>query len=435
MAERLAKEPKPSFVIVITVSASLDVADIYVIHLADDRLAAVLKRLREETAKGTSSTQLNRKYINFSLRDKERVGISGHEIRESLQNACGTNVDSYVERKRTALHNLGYDEKRYVAHVTFRATSQKELVELFLGVRKDHPVDRFETIENRFGIGLQDVAPQEALISVNPNPVDHGKLLIKGVDDQPPAVFDIEFYALPKFLLDNDEKLVHLKSHLFRLDLKITKEGTTPRFHFDTRHQSASCEEWWNYWRALQVLHSNSGFIEIRRDSKSTFARYQIRTAETVSEHDYRSNLAICLKLIDLFKQCGLGTPPLFDWNALGEDLDNIDLLRELVLGMAPTFRCNAELDHQSLLNQFHEGRTIVSNRFYMGEKIIAYYAIAEVKVKVEERITIEFHNMKFGAARILEPNQADFDDFIDGARAAEGMRLRFNIQSELSVD
>ena len=65
-AERLAKEPKPAFVYVFKVNKNLGFVEAYLVHMLDDNLATILKRLRREHAKGPKETaKINKKYITF----------------------------------------------------------------------------------------------------------------------------------------------------------------------------------------------------------------------------------------------------------------------------------------------------------------------------------------------------------------------------------
>ena len=52
-AERLSKEPKPTFVYVFKVDEKGEFVDAYLIHILDNPLAEILKRLRKEHRDGT----------------------------------------------------------------------------------------------------------------------------------------------------------------------------------------------------------------------------------------------------------------------------------------------------------------------------------------------------------------------------------------------
>jgi hypothetical protein len=93
-AERLAKEPKPAFVYVLKVNGNLEFAEAYLVPMLDDNLAAILKRLRREHAKGPEATaKINKKYIAFrASRSGQRLPVSGDALRNALRISCGPSI-------------------------------------------------------------------------------------------------------------------------------------------------------------------------------------------------------------------------------------------------------------------------------------------------------------------------------------------------------
>jgi hypothetical protein len=85
-AERLAKEPKPAFVYVLKVNKKLDFIAAYLVHVLDDNLAAILKRLRKEQAKGAKAiAAINKKQISFrASRSGQSLPLTGEALREAL---------------------------------------------------------------------------------------------------------------------------------------------------------------------------------------------------------------------------------------------------------------------------------------------------------------------------------------------------------------
>jgi hypothetical protein len=65
MAERLAKEPKPSFIVVLEVDREKQFTDAYLVHVAGNRLEAILKRLRAEQKEDPDGA-LHKKHISFT---------------------------------------------------------------------------------------------------------------------------------------------------------------------------------------------------------------------------------------------------------------------------------------------------------------------------------------------------------------------------------
>jgi hypothetical protein len=120
-AERLAKEPKPAFVYVFKVGKDLNIASAHLVHMLDENLTRVLKRLRHEEATGTSPSRINRKYMWFQVsRCAQTIAPTGEAFRSAVLEYCGPDLDAYIEKKRKQLANLGFESGRYQATTTFK---------------------------------------------------------------------------------------------------------------------------------------------------------------------------------------------------------------------------------------------------------------------------------------------------------------------------
>ena len=76
MAERLAIEAIPTFICIFKVRRNLQFADAYLIHIGDDRLASILKRLRRAQA-DMDRVPLDKQFISFTPREEERIDVTG----------------------------------------------------------------------------------------------------------------------------------------------------------------------------------------------------------------------------------------------------------------------------------------------------------------------------------------------------------------------
>jgi hypothetical protein len=126
-AERLARETKPSFVAVLRIDDKSDFVDMYLVHVSGELLAKILKRLREEQAKG--STHLNQKTITFLISIGLKVDLTPHTLREALSSAIGHDMHAYSVCKDRQLKELGYDTSRFEGNVTFGPLKFEQLVD------------------------------------------------------------------------------------------------------------------------------------------------------------------------------------------------------------------------------------------------------------------------------------------------------------------
>ena len=64
-AEYLVREFKPTFIVVVRLDKNGDMSHIYMVHIYDNIISAILKKLRERHAK--KSFNIGRDFISFSL--------------------------------------------------------------------------------------------------------------------------------------------------------------------------------------------------------------------------------------------------------------------------------------------------------------------------------------------------------------------------------
>ena len=116
-AERLAKEPGPSFVLVLTAERGSEgddpkLVECHLIHMVDDNLKRVLKRLRE-TAADPQAKSLAEQTISYSPKlAGQQLPPKGQALRDALIRACGADSLPYFARKDEQLKTLGYESGR-----------------------------------------------------------------------------------------------------------------------------------------------------------------------------------------------------------------------------------------------------------------------------------------------------------------------------------
>ena len=220
-AEWLAREPKPSFVYILKVNRYLEFVDAFIIHILDDNLSKILKRLRREQARGHGA--INRMFISYSPSAAgNRVSITGATLRAALSDCCGATMDTYIDRKARQLQELGFEPRRYEFKVTFDVGSEQELVDGFLGLRK-FDVVRAEHYETRFGIRLpQELSDGAEVVSfrIAPAPIGKCRIVVSPGDLAPSSVFDGEVFA-PAIARKRPELLQFLiKSKFLTISIK-----------------------------------------------------------------------------------------------------------------------------------------------------------------------------------------------------------------------
>lgn len=258
-AERLAKDPGPSFVLVLTAEASkVDglplLVDCHLIHMLDKNLERILKRLRASMV-GPKNISLSEQKITFSPDAVgEQLASSGKVIRAALGRICGTDAHDYIARKGEQLKNLGYAAGRYQLQTTIAAANMDEFVEMMLGLRPASIVN-LATHDIRFGLPVPvEHFPPSAKIEAKfePYPVTTCTIRIRGTDLTPPSQFYGEVY-MPLVRVPAEHFRVLIKTQFLTIDSGTS--GTNLTTHGDMLTiASLSLDDWWHHLRLMELL-------------------------------------------------------------------------------------------------------------------------------------------------------------------------------------
>jgi len=170
--QRLATTPLPAFFLVMEVSATNKPQRAFLVHVGEEWIARVLKRLRQ--TKPSERGKLNRRSLALSVNDEHALpGLDGTALSAAIREATGTNAYDYFSAKRRWIETVGYEEGRFQVTFTFGVTERDELYDMMadfaIGERKQLPIASYRAREVRFGIAadIRNVKnPQEAFLEL-----------------------------------------------------------------------------------------------------------------------------------------------------------------------------------------------------------------------------------------------------------------------------
>jgi hypothetical protein len=255
MAERLAKDSGPSFVVGIRLNEALQVVALHVLPMLDDRLAAVLKRLRKTSLK--RSGRLSKKTITFPLMPDTLVEFSGREMKCALMNHVGPDFYAYILRKQAQLKKLGYEERPFTGTFTLAPELQNEFEKMFLGHKGRVEVGAMKITHTRFGLSEVTAGPEPAVLSVEAHPFDACTVTFRSQAGSP-LVFDGDLYLMPRRF--GQKMRVALK--LFDL-VRAAESPDQLSLSFDLSNKTAAPQEWLKFWSAMKALQQTETAIEL----------------------------------------------------------------------------------------------------------------------------------------------------------------------------
>lgn len=177
VAERLTKDTRPAIICVFRIGADDTIKSMAIIHLLDDQLASILKRMRRASTRGR--VQPHKNSISIKVPNASWVEASKTELARTLMALPGAGMADYAKEKIRQLDELGFDQARFTMHFSVTTRSEDDLVEKFLGL-SPLSADNVNLFENRFSIPLPvEDASGPGTLHFEPHHSLHGTLELK----------------------------------------------------------------------------------------------------------------------------------------------------------------------------------------------------------------------------------------------------------------
>ncbi|KAE8759633.1 hypothetical protein FSO04_12055 [Paraburkholderia madseniana] len=422
MAERLGIEAIPSFICVFRVNRDRQFTDAFVIHVADDRLAAILKKLREAQA-DMDGVPLNKKFISFTPRGTERIDLTGIALREAFIHHIGPDFHSYIDKKREQRETLGFEGKPFQMSVVFENLSASELLDAFLGLTREVPVSSLEVVETRFEIPLPEGEPTTAKITIKPQPFDTCSITIRHGKRGWPAVFAGEIFNTPKV---GSRQRSLIRSELFMIVVdRSTESGGKLRFEFSIEGKNCTASKWADYWRMLSAFRSGEGVVEIKPESMPVPLEFDI-TIDEKSEMEGQIEPDQCVRVLEclsnIIRHAGARPEPTFEYPEIFEQADRILALSAMMDAQTPIVTVHDP--SADALDGIPIGPCILATTFPVGSTVFVFYATAFVETDAGDggRPTVLFRDFQPKRLRIIEAGEKSRELFVENAQRLEGV-------------
>ena len=162
--ELACKDPFPWFFAVVIVDESNEERDLFLVHLDEELIARVLKRLREATVNGADGDELNQKELTIRWEDVHRLPVrDSAAFKERVLAEIG-DVASYAKRKEGIRERVGYERGGFRAVAEFGdGIDHQALADAMIGLRGSVTARLITVRDERFSmpIEVQRVGPTE----------------------------------------------------------------------------------------------------------------------------------------------------------------------------------------------------------------------------------------------------------------------------------
>jgi hypothetical protein len=423
-AERLAKEPKPACVYVFKVNKNLEFVEASLIHILDDNLAAILKTLRREHAKGPEAeAKINKKYITFRVsRSGQSLSPTGDALRDALQIACGSDAASYMEKKRNQLEHLGFELRPFRAEAKLTVEGHEAFVEMFLGLRSAEIVE-WKGSETRFGISLplNDHRNSKGTLHIQPNPADQCVIAIRERPLSPPVLFEGEIFAPAIPNLSRDQLKFLVKSRLFRFLIDHKKL----QFETDqaaTQTASLKIEEWINFFKALIVFSGGTATVTINPKKNFVPITVPLETKPSFDPAEFVYLVQAFESAQKLVNLAGAIAPKVKLWD-ISERANHIIGLSELFSGTTGTSPIKFEVAWPDGVPLPEKLTIIFASYVPLADVTLVYYGIADMRPEAQaETVLWKSVTMEPREIAALNSFPAGYQEFVDRAKAKENL-------------
>lgn len=232
---KLMEAHMPTFIVLMKFNGKDEVQDIYLVHIGEDIIGKILKRVRECDLNGK---ELNESTISIKFNEENRLKTNtGLELKKQIQTFIPNGMSDYIKSKDKMIKSVGFNDGAISMSLEFPTDiSEDDLINMSMGLKKSLPVKISNITLERFDIKLPHNILEltnsiEITISILNESTQKAKLIVKKTKNSP-VLFECDFDVyIDKFQLV-DNKRMTLKNDF--LTLRLDFEKATHRLEFDS---------------------------------------------------------------------------------------------------------------------------------------------------------------------------------------------------------
>jgi hypothetical protein len=425
-ADKLARSPLPSFIIVVKINHALQQSGMYGFHMLDGNLSKILKRLRQATAK--NSLNINKEEIEFNLNNAAKIAPNGFALRDYILNCCGENLDAYIKAKSDQIANLGFPERRISMSFRLKEASRDAVNEVFLGLR-DAEVTKFETKEIRFGVKLPVSFEKTARITVTPQPVAKCKVSLRSRKYSIPIRIEADIFVPP--FQAKDSFVCRISNDY--IDIIMANESLELKNKFDDNVPMPVEDMLW-ILKIQDIFYGEEGFVEVSVGGKK-FREGSINTRPDSKAQEYWAHqVYVANALRNIFQTASIRDLKVSRSDILATELD-ILLLNDLIVNEkgVKLNRLQIVPQNDQALEPQYDG--VFIRRIELGSKAVAFYFAVTVCIEtVDNAVILEFVDLSLRDISEIDENEISYKEYCDEAKRVMGLDLVLMMNYEFTT-
>lgn len=219
---RLITAQMPAFFVFIEFDKKEMAQRAYVVHVDNELISNVLKRLHE-IEQSERDNNFNKRTMTIHYNDNNLLEMSnGNSLKAQFLHHIGTDVSEYIANKKSHLESTGYENG--LAQITFTTEGEenfKSLIDVSLGVKNEVEISELKNMDMRFGIlsnnptlGYND----GKLTMPNLKPTREGNIRFKEDRLSIGLSFECKFYISPFYrMIPNELNKLRVAGKFFDL--------------------------------------------------------------------------------------------------------------------------------------------------------------------------------------------------------------------------
>lgn len=240
----------PCFIVLMVFNGE-ELSEVLVRHFWSDDIERILKKARE--AHRDKTPNLHKIHLEFSMNGFPDVQGDLVETIFSTVSEFGTN---YGKEKKSIRDNVGYDDIRALAQLTFQSeVTVEDIVNLELGTISNLPLASFDLLDQRFNISTSMVNQPTAgsTISVEPKPTNGVVRLVQGT-----KALELEANLYSSSVIKADDPAFRMRVQTALMDFTLSpNSGNSTTTELKLEHKTL----WDNYVFAELANWSEIGHI------------------------------------------------------------------------------------------------------------------------------------------------------------------------------
>ncbi|OES29618.1 hypothetical protein [Alteromonas macleodii] len=291
---RLITAQMPAFFVFIEFDEKEMAQNAFVVHVDNELILKVLKRLHE-IEQSDKDNNFNKRKMTIHYDDSNLLEQSnGDSLKNYFLRHIGDDVSKYIMNKKSHLESTGYEDG--FAQITFTTEGEqnlKSLIDVSLGIEKNVQIAKFKGFDTRFGILSNNPSFDSdggKLAMPNLKPTAKGKIRFKEDRLSAGISFECKLYISPfNQMVPDDLKKMRIEGEFF--DLKFNPHTGAASYSFSFGEDiRLEVKKFRNAIRLLNLL-STSGKKVVAELLFEDFPKLEFEVGCNDQEFDFSSEL------------------------------------------------------------------------------------------------------------------------------------------------